>query len=246
MEDHILEMKLLKGSEINIEGLKIKPHTLHEIVDEYGLDRYYKVIGFTVLQKKDVNEYIRLDSEVYDKTTVFQMLLANEMLAQYLIDFFKFILRFEDIYYIGDFFSIMVNYKEKYVVINKDNIDRILDKIFMAYCISLPREEKEDFKPANEAARRLMEQIKKNRAKAPKKKANFDLSSIISGMSWKCSNISILNIWDLTLYQLYDGFYRLDVIDNYDKTLSSVYHGMMDATKVDFKNKNWYRRYGSK
>lgn len=246
MEDHVLELKLLKGSEINIEGLKIKPHTLHELVDDYGFDNYYNVIGFTVLQKRDVNEYIKLEKEVYEKTTVFQMLLANGMLAQYLLNFFKFVLRIDEVYYMESFFSIMVYYSDHYVVIDKNNIDRILNQIFKAYCITIPKEEKEDFKPANEAARRLMEQIKKNRAKAPKKKADFDLSSIISGMAWKCSNVNINDIWNLTLYQLYDGFYRLDIIDNYDKTLSSIYHGMMDASKIDFKKKNWYRKCGSK
>lgn len=245
-EDHILEMKLLKGSELDIEGLKIKPHTLHELVDVIGLDTYYKLIGFTVLQKKDVNEYLKLDKEVYDKTSVFQMLLANGALGKYIVDFLKFVTRMDDVYYLDTMFCIMVYYQDHYVVINKDNVDRILGKIFKAYCITLPKQEKEDFKPANEAARKLMEQIRKNRAKAPKPKAEFDLASIISGMAWKSANTNILDIWQLTLYQLYDGFYRLDIIDNYDKTLSSVYHGMMDAKQIDFKKKNWYRKYGSK
>lgn len=242
MDEHILEMKLLKGSEIDIYGLIIKPHTLEEIVDIVGLKEYYNLIGFVSIQKKDINEFFRLEGEEYEKTSVFQMLLFHELLAKYIVDFLKFVTRMDDIHYIQTWNSITVEYDDRRVVINSKNIDEIVDAILKIYCISIPKEEKEEFNPANEQARKLMERIRKNRAKAPKSKSNVDLTSIISAVAWKSNSLTIESVWRLTMYQLYDAFYRLEIIDNYDKTLSAIYAGTIDSKTAKLDKQLWYKR----
>lgn len=248
MKDHILEMKLLKGTEIDVEGLKIKPHTLEELIEEVTLEEYYKCIGFVSIQKKELNEFFHLESELYEKTSVYQMLLYHELLAQYLVDFFKLVTRNDEVYYFSQWQSIAVEYEEenRRVIIQADNIDNIVKTILKAYCIAEAKEEKDEFNPANEQARKLMEQIRKNRAKAPKPKANVDLTSIISAVAWRSHSLSIVDVWKLTLYQLYDAFYRLDIIDNYDKTLTAVYAGTIDSKAIKMDKQIWYRRSDSK
>ena len=230
MEEHIFEMKLLKGSELDVYGLKIKPHTLEELVDEVGLKEYYRCIGFVSIQKKDLNEFLKLSGEEYKKTSVFQMFLMYEQLATFVIDFLKFVTRTDEVYYASMWKSITVEY------------DDIILTILKIYCISLPKEEKEEFNPANEQARKLMERIRKNRAKAPKQKSNVDLTSIISAVAWKSNSLTIESVWKLTLYQLYDAFYRLEIIDNYDKKLSAIYAGTIDGKTEKLDKQLWYKR----
>lgn len=243
MQEHILEMKLLKGSPINYEGLIIKPHTLGELIDEIGLDTYYKLVGFVSIKKSDLNEFFNFDEEKLKKTSLFQMLLFHEITAQYIVDFLKFTTRNEEVYYIQEWTTIMVNYDETSVIIDKNNVDKIITKILEFYCVSIEVEKEEEYKPANEQARKLIEKIRKNRANAPKPKSNVDLASIISGVAWKSNNLNILSIWDLTLYQLYDAFYRLEIIDNYDKTLTAIYAGTIDGKQTDLKKQIWFKKY---
>ena len=242
MKDHIFEMKLLKGSEIDVDGIKIKPYTLEELVDVIGLEKYYGYIGFVSIQKKDINEFFRLQGEEYEKTSAFQMMLFHELLAKYVVDFLKFVARMDEIYYVPTWRSIAIEYENSRVIIDAKNIDEILNKIFKIYCITPPKEEKEEFNPANEQARKLMERIRKNRAKAPKPKSNVDLTSIISAVAWKSNSLTIETVWKLTLYQLYDAFYRLDIIDNYDKTLTAIYAGTIEVKTAKLDKQLWYKR----
>lgn len=236
-------MQLLRGLEVDIEGLKIRPHTLEELIDVVGLEAYYQYIGFVSIQKKDVNEFFRLQGEEYEKTSVFQMLLFHELLAKCLVDFFEFVTRNEaEIFYTPTWKTIVIEHKDGRLVVGHKNIDQILEKIFKAYCIKASKEEKEEFNPANEQARELMERIRKNRAKAPKTKPDVDLSSIISAVAWRSNSMTIESVWKLTMYQLYDAFYRLDIIDTYDKTLTALYAGTMDAKKTKLNKQLWYRR----
>lgn len=245
MKDHIFEMQLLKGSCVEIEGLEIRPYTLGELVDDIGLEQYYHITAFITIQKRELNAYFKLKDDIYEKTSLFQMLLLHEVVAKSLVDFFKFITRYEvEVEYLQEWQVIIIEQKnKKRVKISHSNIDNIINKILKAYCITIPKEEEDDFNPANEQARLLMERIKKNRAKAPKPKAEVDIASIISALAWKSNNLNIHTVWDLTLYQLYDGFYRLDIIDNYDKTLTALYAGTLDGTKVKLKKQLWYRKY---
>ncbi len=103
------------------------------------------------------------------------------------------------------------------------------------------KELKEEYNPANEEARKIIEKIKENKKNAPKPKELITLSSMISGLGWKANNINIFNVWDLTVYQLYDGLNRLKIIDDYQFTLSGIYAGTIDSGKINLKDINWMK-----
>jgi len=64
---------------------------------------------------------------------------------------------------------------------------------------------------------------------------------MISGLGWKANNINIFDVWDLTVYQLYDGLNRLKIIDDYQFTLSGIYAGTIDSGKINLKDINWMK-----
>lgn len=127
-------------------------------------------------------------------------------------------------------------------LIHRDNFDDIVEIVKLQNYLEKPSNKKEsEENPADEETRKLMEHMKKMREKVEaKKKAqkqddgqDIDISDIISAVSSKSNSINRLNVWDLTLYQLYDEYARLELIDNYDFSIRAM---MAGAEKVDLKH----------
>lgn len=97
----------------------------------------------------------------------------------------------------------------------------------------------EEYDAANDAARKLIEKIKRNRAEAPKVKPKqpINLHSIISAVGWKAQSFDLIS--KLNIYQIYDGYHRLGYIDNYHYTMTGIYTGTVDANKVKLPDLNW-------
>ncbi|UUV46968.1 hypothetical protein [Bacillus phage vB_BanS-Thrax5] len=130
--------------------------------------------------------------------------------------------------------------EEDLKVIHRDNFDEIIQ--VMKLQNGLTKLSKEDVEnPADEETRKLMEQMKENREKVRRMKSlekpddddSIDIADIISAVSSKSYTINKLNIWDLTLYQMYDEYGRLELIDNYNVSVRAI---MAGAEKVDLKH----------
>ena len=76
--------------------------------------------------------------------------------------------------------------------------------------------------------------IKRNRSFS-----NVTTSSIISSIAWSDSSINILNIWDLTMYQLFDGLKRVNKRKDYDNLMRAYYTGNIKKEDINFRNVNW-------
>jgi hypothetical protein len=96
----------------------------------------------------------------------------------------------------------------------------------------------ENLKFGNEFSRKSY--IKAQKAKIRNAKPE-GLDNIISAVAWKSPNLSIKEIFDISIYQLYDGYFRLIKIDNYENTMRGLYSGSIDTskTKIDFDKINW-------
>ena len=80
---------------------------------------------------------------------------------------------------------------------------------------------KEPLKPANDRAKLMMAKIEEERLKNPRKEKQYqDIMSIISGVANKSKTINYFNIWRLSIYQLWDAYYRLGICDNYMYTMN--------------------------
>lgn len=94
------------------------------------------------------------------------------------------------------------------------------------------------FNPANDKARELRERLLKARAEVRKKQKKDDgveLSSIVSIVSNYVDGINPFNVWDLTIYTLYDSFMRLQYWDNYH-TLKNLQPHVADDISKDIKH----------
>lgn len=134
--------------------------------------------------------------------------------------------------------------EDKIKLIHRGNFDEIIRIVRYQNFMSNVNGRKDEFNPANEEARKLAEQMERNRQKVEaKKKAqkanekgdddDVDISDIISAVTAKSNSINKFNVWDLTLYQLYDEYSRLELIDNYHFNIKAMMAGVKE---VDLKH----------
>lgn len=69
-------------------------------------------------------------------------------------------------------------------------------------------------------------------------KQTITLLSIISSIAWK-SNLYINDLLEYSISQIYDGYFRINNIDNYDKTMLGIYSGNVDGNNIDMEKLNW-------
>lgn len=117
---------------------------------------------------------------------------------------------------------------------NFDNFQKILR---LAH--NLKESKEKEFDAANSTAQKMIDMILKNKSKRPPKKEKIDLNSIITSLAWKPNGISILNIYDLNIYQIYQGFFVTNQIDDFYFTLSAIYAGTMDGKKINMSDIYW-------
>lgn len=90
----------------------------------------------------------------------------------------------------------------------------------------IPAKQEEDLsKVKNKKALEIMKKLRKGKTDSHKKSksdSNMELGNIISAIANKSNSLNILNIWDLTVYQLWDCFMRLSNNNIYELQAMSV------------------------
>ncbi|MEH7116038.1 hypothetical protein V7128_01265 [Neobacillus vireti] len=123
-------------------------------------------------------------------------------------------------------------------ILTEEKLEYIKKLVRIANNIPEPKPE-EEYKAGNEMARKLIEEIKKKRERKNKvaKQSPINLHSMMSAVGWKAQSFEFIS--KLTIYQLYDGFHRLRVIDNYDHNIRGIYSGTVDASKIKLSEIDW-------
>lgn len=266
-----LKLVLQSGKSIVVEGIEIKPFTLEEIVDIGYTIYMQKIqwISLTIddfleaIEDKEKKELVEEERESL-KTLDFYTKLGGQEMLDGLLTSLSMIFRTDDIHLLengvialdfekmgiyskdedGDLFlsqeKLEVVQESELKLIHRENFDEIINVIKLQNYLKKPEEAKEEVY-ADEATRKLMEQMKKNAERVENIKKNqensnddsMDLSDIINSVSSKSYSINELNVWQLTLYQLYQKYSRLEVIENYDFSIKAM---MAGAEKVDLKH----------
>ena len=199
----------------NVGGI-ISP-TLRDI-SLLGYDTYQYYL--TILSM-DLKTYLTITgySENYDllsdkeksQINVFELLISNAQSCALLQNILNFFIR-ENVQYLSDYNGFIVQNDNKNVgIITKDNYDFLCGLICRRNCIK--SDQQEDLsKVKSKKALEIMKKLQKNRAdksKQTKADKNMELGNIISAVANKSPSLNILNIWDLTIFQVWDCFSRL-------------------------------------
>ena len=103
---------------------------------------------------------------------------------------------------------------------------------------------KKDLKYKNEKARKLYERMLKakeerDRIEAKKNAKNYAIPNIISSVAATSNNLNIVNIWDATLFQLFDQFNKLRSNDVH--YINEVRVSVWGDEKKQFDPALWYK-----
>lgn len=235
-----LELKLLSGYSIETEVGDMYQPKIKDIID-IDESQYNQFIGL-LLYDTDVMESRKEIMESFELTdiTTLEFLVIQSFTNAEVKDIITNALEF--------FFKQPISLSSKYGVfhigniedmkiINTKNYKYIKDVLIkMNYLKELEEEEEIDF--ANEMAREWYMNIKKMEQNQPKPKPQVNLHSIISAMMWR-TNKSIDEILNMTVYQLYDGYHRLFLIDDCLGVKQGIYSGTIDSSKIKPVELNW-------
>lgn len=126
-------------------------------------------------------------------------------------------------------------------IIKKENYSLVCDIIAQRNNIRLKQEDVSLVK--NEKARDIMRKIEKGRKKNsenPNTDKSFELGNIISKVCSRHPSINLLNVYELTVFQLYDAFYNVTNQLVYDLQSAAVAYNGSNAVP-DFNYTDWFK-----
>ena len=230
MERNIdLEFKLVLGKPILVEKVGfLYPLNINEIVN-MGIMTYYQLISLIVC---DIEEIKKIDKNCSStlESIIKISLETNEnkiIILNFLSTLFREQVNLNDVGFLS-----LGNVEEKTLrIIDSDSYEEIKRILMHQNCIKKP--EKKSKKLLKFEAR-----LAKMRKKYGKEN-DTSLIEIVSAISAKHPSINLLNVGELTIYQLYDQLTRLNMIESYNFNFEAMCNG---ASSDDVKTKHWSSR----
>ena len=190
-----------------IQALKITPDDFFDNLEEkYGI-------------KVPVDQIMEI--------TKFDLILSDGSLLQEIVNAFNFFF-VEEVYFDPEqmvFVICTMNDCEEENIVGYISRDNYLQRIN----IEVDENEVDDLsKVKSKLGRKIFEKIREGRKKMKKAKEQAvgekhqSMANIISSVAAFCPNMNYVQIWDLTVYELYDLFSRLNIIDQYNISSTSV------------------------
>lgn len=224
-------LELLSPEPVKIQnvGSIISPK-LRDITS-IGYNNYQYYLSILLLDTKTYlslvgyfdNYNLTSESEL-SQINIFDLLTMHEQSCLLLQDILNFFIK-EDIVYSPERNGFVVkNDSHEIGMITKEIYAQVCDLICQRNCIKSKQEE-DLSKVKSKKALEILEKIKKGRegkSKQTKADKNMELGNIISAVANKSHSLNILNIWDLTVFQLWDCFSRLSNNNIYDIQSMSV------------------------
>ena len=222
------------------------------------IDTYYKIIDnlgdlyFTSHTEEDKDfilqvksEYNLLSDELKSKINIFDIILLDNTMRTTLYNALNFFFKDDVIY--NDDSKIFITFsgeldkdghKKPTGIIFRQNYSTVVDVISQKENIQ-KEESYSTEKIKNKTTAHILEKLKKG-AQNTNKNADkkMELGNIISSIAAHHNNLNITNIWNLTIFQLYDQFMRLTLNDLFNiQSMSVAAWGSSDGK---FDSIKWY------
>jgi hypothetical protein len=232
-----LKLSLIAGDSIYVDNFEIKQLKIKEI-REKGYERYQQMVSLLTIDKEELAKLIEFKEDI-DSMNVYDIIIASEnigLLGELIISL-KFFLNEEEVIY-HENFGLVFGKVEDGKILNSKNFNYISDAIKYTNCLYSVDKDKL-YNPQNEKAMSIIKKLKKGREKTEKIKSaksegknDMDIADIISAVSCNSKHYNKNNIWDITIYQLYDEFRGIDKFVSYNTNVLAAING----AKVDLKH----------
>lgn len=249
---------LLSPDPIKLSIGSIRKHRLRDL-SKITFDKFYVYEAFLKMtpEKFYSNQYNEDGSPIWDtiknkdSLTMYDLICSDEVVRKTYVEILNF------------FFEECVDYKEGFFILSAEAVDfeneispnsicgvidrssfkQVLSLIQQVCCIFEDDEEpEENVKFKNSAARKIYEKLLSAQKKEKKRKKadiNLSLPNIISAVSNCHPTINPINVWDLTLFQLFDTFNRMRANKIYD--IDSTRVSVWGDEKKTFDIALWYK-----
>lgn len=194
-----------------------------------GIQTYQYYLGIlsmsaqSFFEMSDLKEqYDMLPEEEKSKINIFELLTGSNQMVSLLEKIFNFFMADTVIYSPTDKYFIVKKDKDIVGTINRKNYNNVCNLIYQRNYIKYQSEDVNNIK--SKKAAEIMKKIQKGKSnrRHSEPDKNFELGNVISAVASKSNSLNILNIWNLTVYQVWDCFARLSNNIIYDIQSMSV------------------------
>ncbi|MFF2093517.1 hypothetical protein [Paenibacillus sp. NPDC058174] len=225
------ELNYLSGLPVHINEIPIYPLSLKEIAG-LGEPLFNIYLGCLLINDNHIPELKKLNIDVFDYLCVLSTLKYEDGLI------FKSALELVtkckiEVQIIDDKVHMLLD--EKFILDRKTfSLIQLVIREQYFLSDSTPNHK---FNPANDKARELKEKLDKIKNKLSKdnKDNQINLNDIISIVASYTPNLNILDVWNLTVYQLYHLYIRLIMKDTYESEFQQLLQGA-DPKKLTLKH----------
>lgn len=226
------ETELLFGLPIKYKKFYIYPFTIKEVI-EFGLEDYNQILGILSLEKEEIEDKFNIfDINLYELVIV--IFYNDDKFKDKFLRFFSKLLHTTIYFHTSNYFI-----TENFEQIKEEDFYQIINILLQQ---NLLTDRKYEVK--NKKEKEYMEMVRK----AKEKYKNFldgdnetFMLDIISSVCAKHPSLNLFNIDKLTVYQLYNQFYRLNYIDDYFLSIKSMLAGAENV-----KLEHWSRKITNK
>lgn len=226
------KLRLLLGLPIAVPNLcYVHPVKIRDIAD-IGEDKFNQYLSIITFQGKDRIEIEDLNLSTFEFVTI--SCIGDIGFRNSYLNALSFFLREEvhltndGLFYLGD-----INEQR---IIKEEHYEQIRQIVKEQNYMDKEEKKENQFKPHDERTRQLLEKQKKYEALLQQANAEnglhlHDIVEIVAAYS----NVDILRIYDLTIYQLYKNYIRLSLKANYTDQYSALLQGA-DIKQGDLKH----------
>lgn len=217
--------------QVYLSNLLLDPASYYEMIDK--TEGAY-LCNFTEQEKDTIlrirSEYMNLDEKSKEDISIYNIMVFDKFLIDSLLCTLNFFFEDEIIYDTKKRVFILFNgtvddnnRKTPTGMIHENNYNEIIDIILQRVNVDKKKDEHKNLKVKNKTAEKLLKKMKKAKKEAEKKEdKKMEIGNLISSISAHSKTLNILNIWDLTIFQLYDQFARMRNDDLYMINSTSV------------------------
>ena len=136
--------------------------------------------------------------------------------------------------------TLILSGKDGMSIIDENNFEYLQSMVSSIFCLRSGPGAQDSFNPADEAAKKIAEKLMRGRQRVAEQKGEADvsiLSQYLSILTIGIPSMSLQNLMDLTIYQMYDLIERYNLYVNWDIDIKSRLAGAKPENKPD----NWMK-----
>lgn len=238
-------LNLYKGRPLKIaDNLIIRHPTLDDIEELnflFDIDIYRQYVHTLTLAPIDIADVLWCDMKIwYKDVTSWKLFIQLVTVDPTILDALTWFCGYDVALYLDENQEVVLFLPEINYFITEHTYMYISQFLRQINYVTPPKLNGDVEKAGNKlTAKYLLEKQNARRKREIKESTQIDLASITSLLQWEGKKGN--EIWSYPIYRIYEGYMRLNLSDNYHKTMIGYYSGNLDLSKskIDLDKLNW-------